>query len=167
MKPLQTPDQWPPPAEPLPTDRELNWSHWPIVGLIPRWIFASRRRNDFTWKMLHPIQDQIVSQLVDRNIHVDWPTKLHAKVAGLIARAIGDEKSIDPPALNPNDRFDLLFWGAYDDMTPLVFTFAFRDEFQIDIPQETMNDFYQQHRPISEFVNHCVARINRQAKNTA
>jgi hypothetical protein len=167
MNPLQPPIQWPPPAEPPPSRGEQNWSRWPIVGIIPRWILGSRRRSNHIWNVLEPIQNQIVTQLVDRDGQIDWPTELHARVAALVARAIADEKSIKPPPLHPDDRFDLLFWGAYDDMTPLVFCVAFQNEFRIDVSWAEMQQFYDRHQTLNEFVNYCIAKIHRQPEVAA
>ena len=167
MNPIQAPQQWPPPAEPPPSADKLKWTRWPIVGIVLRLYFASRRRSHHTWHVLKPIEEQIVAQLVGRNGNTEWQSELHAEIAGLISHAIAEEKSIEQPTIHPDDRFDLLFWGAYDDMTPLVFSLAFHDRFQINVTSDDMLQFYEQQRTIGEFVGFCVGSVNRQAENAA
>lgn len=167
MNPLHSPKQWPPPDEPPPTAAEIRWARWPIVGIIPCWFLAGRRRSHHLWNVLEPIEKDIVLQLVHRAGDVQWPSGTHTAVAMMISAGVGAEKSIGPPPIMPGDGFDLLFWGAYDDMTALVFALAFEEQFGCEIPLSEFLEFHTQRKTVGEFVEHCVLKINQRAEAPA
>lgn len=160
MNPLKPPKQWPPPIEPPPTDLERWWSRLPVIGLVPSWYLAGRRRNRYLWNVLEPIEKLIVAQLAARHDGYQWPSESHAEIAHLISIAIGSEKHINPPTIIRDDPLDLLFWGAYDDMTPLAFSLAFKRRFGLDISWPQIVEFIDNRKTVGDFINWCVLRVN-------
>jgi hypothetical protein len=159
MYPLEPPARWPPPEAPPPGEAELRWSRWPIIGILPRWFHRSRRYSHHLSNVLFPIEKEIVDQLVARSSEVVWASEHYAAVAQLISQAVAAEKGIEPPLIMPEDLFGLLFWGAYDDLTPLQFALAFEKKFRVEMTWPEMLQFYENGQTVGEFVDHCVSKI--------
>ncbi|WP_145230745.1 hypothetical protein [Gimesia algae] len=60
-----------------------------------------------------------IDNWVMKNNWFNTPEK--QQIALIISEAIGLEKPLEaPPPLHPQDPFGPLFWGPFDDLTPLI-----------------------------------------------
>lgn len=110
--------------------------------------------------MLEPIERQIVEQLQSRQSATAWPTSpRQAEIVRMIGESVAKEKSIDSIAVHPDDPIELLFWGAYDDMTPLQFAMALRNRFGVIVPCEDVLRYCQHHLKVHEVVDDCLRRL--------
>jgi hypothetical protein len=110
--------------------------------------------------VLQPIERQIVQQLQSRHPATAWPNApRRAEIVHMIGEAVAKEKAIDSIAIHPDDPIELLFWGAYDDMTPLHFAMALRTRFGVMVPCEDMLRSCQNHLKVHEVVDDCLRRL--------
>ena len=114
LAPLAFPDGWP------PRSVKGTFDGIPIIGGIVVWLRLLFARNS----QAHLVEAEILRRLHRRPAwNVEWPTdpKGNAIVRAL-SRAVADEK-LDRAsvALHPDDPVVLLTWGAFDDLTPLLF----------------------------------------------
>ncbi|WP_460167006.1 hypothetical protein [Thermostilla marina] len=154
-KPLQFPSPWPPPdlVSGLP---ESTLERIPIVG----WLFGSWRRRRRWWvhvrEVLIPIERQIVGQLTARSgigYRADSPS--HQRIADLITSVVAAEKGLSHVVLHPDDPIELLFWGPYDDMSPLLFRHVLRKELGIVLSTQEMQWLLRKGVTVSEVVAFC------------
>ena len=132
----------------------------PVLG----WIVAPFLKSSRCWKhysdVLEPIEKQLVQQLTARPKQASQLSdSMHQQVVKLISDAVAYEKHIDPPAIHPCDPFQLLFWGAYDDWTPLVFALSFREQFGKGIADEEFAMFWNNDWLVSDVASYCVNKI--------
>ncbi|QDT96244.1 hypothetical protein [Gimesia aquarii] len=145
-KPLNYPKVWPPSDLPpaSPESFEYKMKHIPILGWVVAYIIWLFRWRRFRQEVLNPIEDEIVVQLDARGTIENWyktqkwlnnPTK--QKIGLIISEAIGLEKPVEsPPPLYPEDPFGPLFWGPFDDLTPLIVDLEIQKEFGCRIPND-------------------------------
>lgn len=154
-KPLQFPSPWPPPDW-VSGLRESTLERIPIVG----WLFGSWRRRCHWWvhvrEVLIPIERQIVDQLTARSgigYRADSPS--HQRIADLIASIVAAEKGLSHVVLHPEDPIELLFWGPYDDMSPLRLRDALQKELGIVLSTQEMQRLLRKGVTVSEVVAFC------------
>ena len=115
--PLEYPNPWPPPHE-----VSTRTDEFPILGRV--WRFATKVLwCDPHTQLMFDIEEQILAQLKVRpKVEPKWPPDPKSRaIAEALAEAVRSEKGLDHVALHPLDPASVLFWGAYDDLTPLVF----------------------------------------------
>lgn len=157
-QPLQFPRPWPPPNCPFGT-AQSTLEKIPIVGrLLARW--RDRRR---WWvhvrEVLIPIEQQIVGQLLARSATSYWAdSPPHQRIADLMATVIAEEKGLSHVVLHPDDPVELLFWGAYDDMSLLRFALRLRKECGVALSREEMEAVFEKHMTVSELIGFCLAK---------
>jgi hypothetical protein len=146
----------------LPCENEQSWQGVPLIGWVIAAYLCHRRYRRHEREVLIPIERQIVEQLVRRRGATPCANgSLQTEVAQMVAEAVGKEKSIPQPAIHPEDPIELLFWGAYDDMSPLQFTIALRRRFGITVTSEDITRYCQGHWKVEDVINDCVTRIQR------
>ena len=97
-----------------------------------RWLrYTSRHQKE----VLDPIAEEIVAQLESRPLDGPWPvTSVQKSLAAIISDAVALEKGLPhSPALHPDDPFPLLFWGPFDDISPLIVRVESRGKLNLEI----------------------------------
>ncbi len=156
--PLQYPDPWPPPGI-HPTDEpKQTLNQIPIVGRLIRYIRWLNQSRTYLRDVGYPIEEQIVEQLNARPNHGVWPSSADkCEIACIISRAVRNEKGLDVvPALHPEDPFSLLFWGPFDDITPLIVRTELQKQHQIRLPSDTFLLAWKEDWTIEKFVDFCL-----------
>ena len=107
--------------------------------------------------MLDPIAEEIIAQLEMRPIDGPWPTTPEQKaLATIISDAVALEKGLpNSPALHPDDPFPLLFWGPFDDLTPLIVRTESRAKLNREIPERFILDGWNKRWTIQRFIEQC------------
>jgi hypothetical protein len=149
---LQYPAIWPPPE--LPPYKPNGWSRFQVLGLPFRYLTWLRHVRQHERDVLDPIADEIVSQLERRPVQGPWPRhEEERKIAQIISDAVGLEKGLPhSPALHPDDPFPLLFWGPFDDVTPLIVRMDSRDKLKREIPGHLIIDAWNDRWTIQRFI---------------
>lgn len=75
-------------------------------------------------------------------------------------RSIAQEKGLGSITIHPDDPVELLFWGAVDDMSPLVFALALQEELGIALSHEDFEVFFKNHMTVSDVIAFCLARCH-------
>ena len=106
---------------------------------------------------MHPVPDISARPAVE----IDGSfTNQQEQIIDLLSLAISQEKFIDPPLLRRDDRVDILLWGAYDDITLLIFGLSFDRCFgarvQLDV-LEWIN--FDKPKTVQDFVDFCLDAI--------
>ncbi|WP_298860415.1 hypothetical protein [uncultured Gimesia sp.] len=173
-QPLNYPKVWPPPnmSPASPECFEYKIKYIPIAGWIVAFILAQFRWSRFRREVLSPIEDEIVEQLDARETMNNWyqtqqwlDTPQKQKIALIISEVIGLEKPIEsPPPLHPEDPFGPLFWGPFDDLTPIFVRFEIEKHFGCRIPS---NDLvfraWDEQWTIAKFIDYYDELISRDA----
>lgn len=109
--------------------------------------------------MLNPIADKIVDQLIARPAEFEWPKlEPHRSIAKIISHAVGLEKGLPhSPALHPNDMFGPMFWGPFDDLTPLIVWAECREQLKLAIPESVFIDAWEQGWTLRQFIDSAAA----------
>lgn len=117
MEPLKYPTPWPPPVR----ERD-RFDRIPLLGGLLRSIFTGSPHDT----LLEGLLVQIVEQLKARTSpHPAWPNNpVEMEIVKALSKAIYEEKWIETAYLHPDDPLFLLWWGPFDDLTPLVFCIA-------------------------------------------
>ncbi len=154
--PLQPPIPWPPPDIP-PYPRHLL-SRVPIVG----WPFRYFRWLHY-WSLhqkniLEPIEQSIVAQLQKRPAVGPWPQALDERLfVELVSQAVAFWKGLATPvAIHPDDPLQLLFWGPFEDLTPLQVCNETRKHLKRVIPKHLMHAAWQDCWPIRRFTEEVI-----------
>lgn len=152
---IQYPTTWPPPEQPACPAHPA--SRIPLIGALfqyCRWLRCSRQHLR---AVLDPIADEIISQLDARPTEGDWPAAPEQRaLAQMISEAVSLEKGLtNPPALHPDDPFPLLFWGPFDDLTPMIVCHDSREKLNREILKSVVMDAWNQRWTIRRFVEHC------------
>jgi len=132
---LSYPTPWPPPRH------QRHWlSRIPFIG----WLIGGLYEGLTAYRdpPRRQIELQITTQLESRpEANADWPVDLaQRRVVDLLAGIICVEKclSVDRVALHPDDPLELLMWGPFDDITPMVLRLGMDDLFGRRISTEVM-----------------------------
>jgi hypothetical protein len=134
----------------------------PIVGWLFAWWQDRRRWWVHVREVLIPIEQQIVGQLLARSATSYWAdSPTHQRIADLMATVIADEKGLSHVVLHPDDPVELLFWGAYDDMTLLRFALRLRKEVGVVLSREEMAVVFERHMTVSELIAFCLAKTSQ------
>ena len=114
---------------------------------------------DRVWKhrvLFHfPLEEEIVSQLKSRS-SFQWypPGSVEGEIVTALAEAVADEKGIELPSIHPDDPTELLLWGAYDDLTPLIFRMKVRKRLTIEFPNdEWLWQSWNEHWSVAQLVD--------------
>lgn len=84
-----------------------------------------------------------------------------------MATAVAEEKGLSPITLHPDDPVELLFWGAYDDMSALRFALQLRKDFRIVLSTEEMEAFFKNHMTVSEVIAFCLTKDSQASSGRA
>ena len=156
---LRPPSPWPPPECP---QREMLRTPLERAHLIDRlvgWRTERRARSRFVADVLLPIEQQIVDQLIARQRHSFWPdSTTRQRIADLLGAAVAKERGISPFSVHPDDPIELLFWGSFDDLSPLVFALDLKRELGIELSEADLRGFLANPTPASELVEFCALR---------
>ena len=153
--PLQYPDVWPPPdLAPCPPHR---FQRVPIVRWVVGCFIRLRRWSQHLEMVLEPIADQIKEQLEARPVVGFWPESTsQQQIAEIISEAVCLEKGLKkPPVRHPKDPFPLLFWGPYDDLTPLIVNMELNDKLGLKIPMDFFLVAWKEEWTVQQFVQEC------------
>ena len=132
--------------------------HWssriPLIGYVSRYVKWRQQWRFHHANVLEPIADRIIDQLIDRPSDLIWPNnETHRRIAQVISNAIGIEKELpQSPALHPDDPFQLLFWGPFDDLTPLFVRTECRDKLDLPLSESIFIDAWNQRWTIQQFI---------------
>ena len=78
-------------------------------------------------------------------------------LAQIVSDAVCLEKGLtNSPALHPDDPCPLLFWGPFDDMTPIIVEMDSRKELNREIPQNLFVDAWNHNWTIQRFIERCI-----------
>ena len=154
---IQYPIQWPPPE--LPPFPPHPLARIPVVGWPFRYFRWLRYSSRHIREVLDPIAEEIIAQLEMRPAHGPWPCEPTQKaIAAIISDAVGLEKGLtQSPALHPDDPFSVLFWGPFDDLTPLHVRVECNDKLQLKLPPNMLIDAWNQRWTIGRFIDACIA----------
>ena len=155
ISPLQYPKIWPPsPESAVPTH---FFHRIPIVGWFAYYVTWLRHCGKHRRTMLDPIAEEIVRQLDVRPTIGDWPVSTEQRqIAKIISKTVCLEKGTDfPPALHPEDPCQLLFWGPFDDTTPLTIRIKFDEQFGTNLPGEVLERAWSENWTIQAFIDAC------------
>lgn len=173
-EPLKYPRVWPPPdlPPPSPESREVKLRRIPLLGR-----FLSGLLSHFRWlrhlsETLEPIETEILEQLEARPRTVDWflneswfETSRKQQLAQAFSRAMESEKGLDePPPLHPDDPFELLLWGAHDDLTWLTAALEIRQELHCLIPREGFQLSQEQNWTLKDYLAYCDQYITQESE---
>ncbi len=150
--PVKYPELWPPPD--LPPYPQHWSSRIPLIGYVSRHVQRQKQWWAHFGSVLEPIADGIVNQLIDRPSELVWPENEPGRsIAQIISNAIADEKGLpQSPALHPDDPFQPLFWGPFDDLTPLIVGMECRAKLGMTLPKEIFDDAWNQRWTIKQFI---------------
>jgi hypothetical protein len=125
-------------------------------------------RSAMHQECLFPFEEDIVRQLSSRP-SFQWypPGSDDAEIVSALAEAISDEKGIELPSIHPDDPTELLFWGAYDDLTPLFFRMKISKRFTVEYPNDDwLSQSWNEHWSVSKlvcFMKSCIVSRNTTA----
>ena len=137
-----------------------------MIGWIVASFMYSGRVSKHSEQFLRPLEEEIICQLQSRS-SFQWypPRSVEAEIITALAEAIADEKGIEMPSIHPDDPTELLLWGAYDDLTPLVFRLKIQKRLTVLLPNDGwLWQSWNEHWPVSqlvEFVKNCVVIRNK------
>jgi len=78
-------------------------------------------------------------------------------LAKIVSDAIATEKGLKrSPALHPEDPVPLLFWGPFDDLTPLIVRIEMRKKLKREIPGELILTAWNERWTIQRFIEECL-----------
>ena len=169
IRPLQLPSNWPPPPFPEPSSRELWWWRIPVIGWFVAYFMYLCRISEHRKRSLFPLEEEIVRQLSSRP-SFQWypPGSDEAEIVSALAEAVAHEKGIELPSIHPDDPTELLLWGAYDDLTPLVFRMKIRKRLTVEFPNDDwLLQSWNGHWPVSKLVCYmksCIVSRNTTSK---
>lgn len=128
------------------------------------WIFAGHERIRESYRY---ITEPIEEQLNARPIVCSWRgDSVEDGVLVALSDAVGLEKCVPhSPALHPKDSLRYLLWGAFDDITPLVFRTNFDKRFKCD-PVAAVLEGVDKNWNLDEFVAACIQLIPPQQRGT-
>lgn len=134
VRPLTNPVNWPPPALEPPSSVESILWRVPVIGWIVAYCLFYIRLSRHRYSVLLPLENEIVEQLAGRPPLDRWPlawpqTEVGREVVSALSQAIAEEKGISSPTIHPDDSVDCLFWGAFDDLTPMCFRIGLSKRF--------------------------------------
>jgi len=169
-QPVRYPKVWPPPEVPPAAleSFESKIKHVPIAGWIVAYFLAQFRWSRHRSEVLSSIEQEIVEQLEARETSINWikgqewlNTPQKQKIALIISEAIGLEKPIEsPPQLHPEDPFGPLFWGPFDDLTPMIVRIEIKKEFGYRLPSDGLMDkFWDEQWTIGKFIDYCDEQV--------
>ncbi|QDU16489.1 hypothetical protein CA11_43210 [Gimesia maris] len=168
--PVRLSQAWPPVISPPPppAQREHRFKRIPLVGWVLAGILASSRRRSHAWQELAIVEKEIVDQLEARGQIDNWVKKNNwfntpekQQIALIISEAIGLEKPLEsPPPLHPEDPFGPLFWGPFDDLTPLTVRLEIQKKWNIHIPGDSISLAWEEDWTILQFIEYCENSIN-------
>jgi hypothetical protein len=141
LTPLTFPDQWPPPSFEY-IDDLTETSTVPLLGWFVRRRKRTQAKDKFYAGVLDPMERHIVDQLTARMAEYPWSDQ-DRPIAECLSKAIAYEKAIPPPKLHPDDCYGLVCWGAFDDLTPLIFDMNLKDRFGVDFSKEEHFAFWK------------------------
>jgi hypothetical protein len=149
---IRYPTVWPPPELPMFPPHPLSWI--PVIGRLFQYFRWVRSSHEHQKAVLDPIAEEIISQLATRPSDGSWPTIPEQRsLAQVISDAVCLEKGLaNPPALHPDDPFPLLFWGPFDDITPLIVRMGCRDKLKREIPGSLIIDAWNGRWTIERFI---------------
>tara|TARA_R100000789_G_scaffold84186_2_gene79810 strand:+ start:2717 stop:3292 length:576 start_codon:yes stop_codon:yes gene_type:complete len=153
--PMQYPIPWPPPD--LPSFPPHPLSRIPVLGWPFRYFRWLRYSSQHQRVVLDPIAENIVAQLEKRPTDSPWPICADQKVlAKIISDAVAFEKGLPvSPALHQDDPFPLLFWGPFDDITPLIVRVECRKKLNREIPSRLLIDAWNERWSVGRFIEEC------------
>ena len=159
LAPLEFPCPWPPPDCPSGANLRSMCMRVPFLGwLLDFWWQRHRHRLHIS-QVLMPIERQIVCQLIARSPTRFWINSPSQKrIVELIADAVAKEKGLQSIVLHPDDPIELLFWGAYDDMSPLRFVLELRKKYRITLSAEDVDSFFIKHMTVSDVISFCLTK---------
>tara|TARA_R110002049_G_scaffold1232_1_gene9211 strand:- start:521 stop:1105 length:585 start_codon:yes stop_codon:yes gene_type:complete len=168
--PVRLSQAWPPVISPPPppAQREHRFKRIPLVGWVLAGILASSRRRSHAWQELAIVEKEIVDQLEARGQIDNWVKKNNwfntpekQQIALIISEAIGLEKPLEsPPPLHPEDPFGPLFWGPFDDLTPLTVRLEIQKKWNLHIPGDSISLAWEGDWTILQFIEYCENSIN-------
>lgn len=174
--PLVYPSVWPPPAlpPPVPGSWEARLKRIPILGWFPVFLIRYLRWRKHYSEVLEPIAFEITEQLEARPMVAGWSsrshwfsTARHQKIAEIISDAVALEKFlVDSPPLHPEDPFPLLFWGPFDDLTPLTVGLEIQKEFEASLTSEGIRQAWEENWTLREFIDYCDQCISQGTAET-
>lgn len=150
--PLQYPSPWPPPELPPYPRHPLEWV--PVLGWLIRYFRWLHFNSIHDRQDLDPLAKAIITQLESRPTHGPWPTNAEEKcLVEIISDAVKIEKGLrHAPAIHPDDPFPLLFWGPFDDLTPLLVRIECRDKLHREIPGDMLGEAWNGRWTIHRFI---------------
>lgn len=173
-EPLKYPQVWPPPDEPPPSpeSREARFRRVPLFGRFLSGLLAHFRRLEHLNETLYPIETEILDQLEGRPRTSDWfrnenwfESSRKQQLVQAFSRAMASEKGLDePPPLHPDDPFELLLWGAFDDMTWLTAALEIRQELHCLIPREGFWLSQEQNWTLKDYLDYCDQYITQESE---
>lgn len=157
---IRYPTPWPPPDPPeFPSH---PWSRLPLIGRVFHYFRWIRYSGQHQKAVVEPIADEIISQLETRPAEGPWPTAPKQRAfAQIVSDAVRQEKGLtNPPALHPDDPFPLLFWGPFDDITPLIVKMESRNKLKFEIADNLFVDAWNQRWTIQQFIEQCTETMS-------
>ncbi|MEW4488177.1 hypothetical protein AB1L42_08855 [Thalassoglobus sp. JC818] len=120
MSPITYPAPWPPPSR-----KPDFYDRIPVAGEILRSICELATGSAY-WKSQNEIANQIEIQLQARSgERFEWPAHdEHQIVLEALQETVCFWKGVDQFCPHPDDPAVLLFWGPFDDLSPLCFQTA-------------------------------------------
>jgi len=163
--PLNYPQNWPPVVSPPPPPGgwETSLKRIPVAGWITASLISRFRKGQHEQEVLSFIEKEIVDQLEARGkvnnwfLKYDWfDSPVKQQIAVIVSEAIGLEKPVEfPPPLHPEDPFGLLFWGPFDDLTPLIVGLDIQKKWKCYIPRETISLAFDDNWTLIQFIEYC------------
>lgn len=124
-------------------------------------IIAAIREERYYRYTLIPMAKEILDQLAARQGKQRWPESAQqCKIVKIASRALGSEKELEPPLLHPEDSCNLLFWGLFDDLSPLVFRSKIEQEFGVKFTYEESVCFLHEDWTLEKLINFCDQKIS-------
>ena len=106
-----------------------------------------------------PIERQIIDQLEVRSRVAFWPPlSPHRAIADIMETALAEEKGIPSITVHPDDPVELLFWGAEDDLSALLFALRLQRESGIILSAEDVHAFLNNRMTVSEVIEYCLTK---------
>lgn len=154
---IRYPERWPPPDLPPFPPHPLAWI--PVFGSLFRyfrWLRYSQKHQP----VLDRIAGEIISQLETRPDEGPWPSVPDQRLfAQIVSDAVYREKGLTHrPALHPNDPFPLLFWGGYDDITPMIVRIESLEKLKLEVPDKLIMAGWNQRWTIQQFTEQLLAK---------
>ena len=138
--PLKHPTPWPPTERP-----PSRFDGLPVIGGFLAWVSAIATGDQHN-KLLYDIECQICEQLAARPTdNHDWPKgSTGRRIVDALSKAVREEKEtpLDHVTLHPEDPIVLLWWGCYDNLTPLVSWHELDSEFDVRISRDEWHSIF-------------------------